>query len=136
MSEMPTPVNPVITPGVPSVETEGIMVGATDPIAMPNLPKAPDPVEEELKAPMTAAAPVPGSIGSAISVPSDQSTPQTPNNVAFNDPAMMQQTVKPAAASATTGKKSTKTLIMLCIVAGIVVVGLVVVLIMMSQGMI
>ena len=136
MSEMPTPVNPVITPGVTSVETEGIMVGATDPIAMPSLPKAPDPVEEELKAPMTAAAPVPGSIGSAISVPSEQPASATPNNVAFNDPAMAQMAQSASAPAAGKKKKDQKTLIILCLVAGIIVVGLVVVLIMMSQGMI
>ena len=50
----------------------GGMMGAIDPITMPDKPKAPDPVEEELKAPMVAAPPVPGSIGSAVSMPSDQ----------------------------------------------------------------
>lgn len=62
------------------------LLGATDPITMPAPPKAPDPVEEELKAPFRAAAPVPGSIGSAISMPGD---PNQVPNVAFNDPAMM-----------------------------------------------
>ncbi len=62
------------------------LLGATDPITMPAPPKAPDPVEEELKAPFRAAAPVPGSIGSAISMPGD---PNQIPNVAFNDPAMM-----------------------------------------------
>lgn len=63
------------------------LLGATDPITMPDGPKAPDPVEVELNAPFKAAAPVPGSIGSAISVPGDPNQ-QVPN-VAFNDPAMM-----------------------------------------------
>ena len=62
------------------------LLGATDPITMPDRPKAPDPVEMELNAPFKAAAPVPGSIGSAISMPGD---PNQVPNVAFNDPAMM-----------------------------------------------
>ena len=62
------------------------LLGATDPITMPTPPKAPDPVEAELNAPFKAAAPVPGSIGSAISMPGD---PNQVPNVAFNDPAMM-----------------------------------------------
>ncbi len=161
ISEMPTPVNPVINPGamagaavlgaeqnvaanvpvpnmgqniVPNVAAlaaDGIMVGATDPITMPNLPKAPDPVEQELSAPMTAAAPVPGSIGSAISVPATQAAPK---NVAFNDPAG--NSMANTAAPAKPGKKKMdqKSLIMLCIAAGIVVVALVITLIMTMNG--
>lgn len=139
-----------------TVTSEGIMVGATDPITIPNPPKAPDPVEEELKAPMTAAAPVPGSIGSAISVPTSQpvgaasgatgvtmdstsfangaNLGQMPN-VAFNDPAVAQQgqstSVAAQAIQPAKKKMDKKTLIMLCAVAGIVVVALVIVLIMM-----
>ena len=63
------------------------LLGATDPITMPAPPKAPDPIEEELKAPFKAAGPVPGSIGSAVSMPGDPN--QSPNNVGFNDPASM-----------------------------------------------
>ena len=68
---------PEIDPSLIEQDTIGmsssnVMVGATDPITMPNPPKAPDPIEEELKAPMTAAAPVPGSIGSAISMPAEK----------------------------------------------------------------
>lgn len=153
--QVPTPVNPVVNPGIgmnpnvampaidPSLvvmETPGnatganvadVMVGATDPITMPNLPKAPDPVEEELKAPMTAAAPVPGSIGSAISVPIDQ--PQTPN-VAFNDPAMQQNQSMSQKSTMPSTKKSKKTLILLCAIAGIAVVALAIVLIMTMNG--
>ena len=75
--EVPTPTNPVINPGGSasidaSVDTgtEVSALGATEPIMMPTPPKAPDPEEEELKAPLKPAEPVPGSIGSAISVPS------------------------------------------------------------------
>ena len=59
----PTPVNPVFQPS----GSNG--VAATDPITMPEPAPLTDPVEEELKAPMNAAAPVPGSIGSAVSGP-------------------------------------------------------------------
>lgn len=138
---MSTPqlVAPVFQPTAPVASpfaTEGIMVGATDPITMPNLPKAPDPVEEELKAPMTAAAPVPGSIGSAISMPAAEAAPQTPNSVAFNDPATASVKNSMAPMAADKKKKNQKTLIMLCIAAGIVVVMLVIVLIMIMNGMI
>lgn len=140
---MPTPVNPVINPGAPvapvapvaaDIVENNIMVGATDPITMPNLPKAPDPVEEELNAPMTAAAPVPGSIGSAISVPALEA--QAPNNVAFNDPAMAQASTPAVSAVPAPKKKDQKTLITLCILAGVVVVALAIVLVMVMNGMI
>lgn len=119
-----------------------VMVGATDPITMPNPPKAPDPIEEELKAPMTAAAPVPGSIGSAISVPAEgamppatEAAPQTPNNVAFNDPATVAAPTAPIeSAKGLSGKTNKKTLIALCVVAGVVVVILVILLIMVLNG--
>ena len=91
---------------------------------------------------MKAAGPVPGSIGSAISMPSDQSaTPemaagqpqmgQVPS-VAFNDPATQQgQPVQNMQAPTSGGKKKIdkKTLIMLCALAGVVVLALVIVLI-------
>lgn len=135
MPDIPEPVNPVYTPG------DNVMVGETDPITVPNPPKAPDPIEEELKAPMQAAAPVPGSIGSAISMPAaDGTSPisaaikpmseqQTPN-VAFNDPANAQG--QPAASVAPVAEKKKldkKSLIMLGAIGGIVVIALIVVLV-------
>lgn len=170
MPEMPTPVAPVVnptgaapeaptmpampampetpaTPVAPVFQPSGAnpMLGATDPITMPNPPKAPDPIEEELKAPMKAAGPVPGSIGSAISMPSEQ--PAAPEavaqmgqvpNVAFNDPAAAQgQPAQAAPVKAAKknpfGKLDKKSLIMLCAIAGIVVIALVVVLISMMN---
>lgn len=135
MPDIPEPVNPVYTPG------DNVMVGETDPITVPNPPKAPDPIEEELKAPMQAAAPVPGSIGSAISMPAaDGTSPisaaikpmseqQTPN-VAFNDPANAQgQPAAPAAPVAEKKKLDKKSLIMLGAIGGIVVIALIVVLV-------
>ena len=135
MPDIPEPVNPVYTPG------DNVMVGETDPITVPNPPKAPDPIEEELKAPMQAAAPVPGSIGSAISMPSADGaetvsaairpmSEQTPN-VAFNDPANPQgQPAAPAAPGAPAKKAmDKKTLIMLCALGGIIVIALVIVLV-------
>lgn len=128
--EIPTPVSPVFQPGNP-------MVGATDPITMPNPPKELDPIEEELKAPMKAAGPVPGSIGSAISMPSEQvpagAAPQMGPvpNVAFNDPATQQQLMPQGVPMSPAKKKmDKKTLIMLCALAGVVVVALAVVLVM------
>ena len=128
----PTPitVNPgqgAVNPAMNSmfVPNSGGLVGATDPITMPPPPKAPDPVEEELKAPFKAAGPVPGSIGSAISVPADAApAPEpghAPNNVSFNDPAMMNN---PIPATQEKKKVSKGTLIALAAVLGVTVIGL------------
>lgn len=64
------------TPGAASFDTTATSgtpnlngLPMTEPIMRPDLPPAPDPVKQELEAPMKAAAPVPGSIGSAVSVP-------------------------------------------------------------------
>ena len=115
----------------------------TDPIMMPEKPAAPDPIEEELKAPMKAAGPVPGSIGSAVSGPAsipnvDEMPPEgsfagqpmnpTPS-VAFNDPA-----VQPTSAQPAKKKTSKSTLIALITVAAIVVIALAVVLFMQMNG--
>lgn len=137
------PVNPVINPGgapvAPVFEPSG--VAATDPIMMPEPAKAPDPVEEELKAPMKAAAPVPGSIGSAVSGPAEGEAPvapvenpfsnegQTPN-VSFTDPATQPEGDNPMAPGAKPKAKMNKnTLILLIVVAAIVVIALVAVLV-------
>ncbi|MBQ6410287.1 hypothetical protein IJI18_03525 [Candidatus Saccharibacteria bacterium] len=110
------------------------------PIAVPEGPKPVDPVEEELKAPLKPAEPVPGSIGSAVSGPQDANAPQ---NVAFNDPANNPMTANTAPQAKKNSifdkltaktKMNKKTLIMLAVVAGIVVVLLVVVLVMVATG--
>ena len=100
-------------------------IGTTEPIMMPTTPKAPDPLEEELKAPIKAAEPVPGSIGSAISVPSANGanpTAKTPS-VAFNDPAMKNQmaVAKPAAK-----KQTSKTTWILLGVLAVAIIGVLV----------
>lgn len=151
------PVNPVINPTAPAsgapapvgnpAGTQADGLAATDPIMMPEPAPAPDPVEEELKAPMKAAEPAPGSIGSAVSGPmpvageggeapaanpfanNDKQTP----NVAFNDPA----TQPDAAANpmAPAKKKTSKTtLIALIIVAVMIVIALGAVLILQLMG--
>ena len=111
-SGMPEP--PVVTPSNPIIEPSGATpqppvnpivkptgLNVTDPIMMPEKPEAPDPIEEELKAPMKAAGPVPGSIGSAVSGPTDGGAAPAPAenpfandgikptpSVSFNDPAV------------------------------------------------
>ena len=98
-------------------------------------------VEEELKAPMKAAAPAPGSIGSAVSgpaggveseVPADNpfaaSTPASTPSVSFNDPAT--QPDQSAGASKPAPKVNKTTLIALIVVAAMVVIALGAVLIM------
>ena len=130
------PVNPIIQPG-------GQGLAATDPIMRPEPAPTPDPVEEELKAPMKAAEPVPGSIGSAVSGPAgtsaeasvEQAFPENTSdqvpNVAFNDPATQPQ----PSAGAETGTESAKkknnkiTLIVLIAIAAVVVIALIIVLI-------
>lgn len=108
------------------------LLGATDPLTMPAPPKAPDPVEVELNAPFKAAGPVPGSIGSAISMPGDPNQ-QVPN-VAFNDPAMMapnsSMMPKKKSWSARLGmdggkKMDKKTMIIIGAIAAVVVVAIV-----------
>ena len=135
MPDIPTPTAPVFQPGdvptpvAPVFQPGDVMIGATDPITMPNPPKEVDPIEEELNAPMKAAGPVPGSIGSAISMTTDGTTTGQTPNVAFNDPAMAQNnTAKPKVALGKSLDK--KTLIILCAIAGVVVLALAVVLIM------
>lgn len=159
------PVNPVVTPGAnmatkanvgatmpmnqmfqPQPATQADVFDETTAIAVPEGPKPPDPVEEELKAPLKAAGPVPGSIGSAVSMPpADGSQPQ---NNGVNE-QMMANGINPMAANANApaGKKpnifdkltaktkmNKNTLIILSVVAGLVVVALVVVLIMVATG--
>ncbi len=126
------PVNPVFQPG-----NHGI--SATDPIMMPEPAKAVDPIEEELKAPMKAAAPAPGSIGSAVSGPKNGSTDTgaasdlfntSPSdhtrNVSFNDPAT--QPDNPQGSKTPKGKTNKTTLIALTVVFVIIAIVLVVVL--------
>lgn len=130
------PINPV--PANPVFKPTGVGVAATDPIMMPEQPKAPDPIEEELKAPMKAAAPAPGSIGSAVSGPTEMpaaepapaapnpfTQPQTPN-VSFTDPATQPEmnTMQPAGAQPVKKKSSKTTLIALIIVALMVIIAL------------
>ena len=145
------PVNPVINPTGQGVSnpvfqpTSG--VSATDPIMMPEAPTPPDPIEEELKAPMKAADPVPGSIGSAISGPTGgnggempvgnifTNEPDNTPNVSFNDPAMQQDNVMPVSTGTSTAQKSNKTtLIILIAVASVIVIALAVILIMQLMG--
>lgn len=159
------PVNPVVAPGATPAAAPmagGTMsmnqmfqtqpggsagvIDETTAIAVPEGPKPPDPVEEELKAPLKAAQPVPGSIGSAVSVPPAGGQPQ---NVAFNDPANAATNNPMAAAqpNAPAAKKpgfldkmmaktkmSKNTLILLAVVAGLVVVVLIAVLVMVATG--
>ena len=125
----------------------------TEPIMRPDLPPAPDPVKQELEAPMKAAAPVPGSIGSAVSVPEGGEAPapgadaqfgpsaggSTPS-VSFDDPAAQNAPQQPGAPATKEKKKMSfnldfkkmnkGTLIALIVVAVMIVIGLAAVLIM------
>ncbi len=142
------PEPPVVTPGNPAAvnpvfqpETGGL--AATDPIMKPEAPTPPDPVEEELKAPMKAAGPVPGSIGSAVSGPQDGAASEAPApadnpfatppaeqtpSVSFSDPAT--EAKGGASAAGKPAKNKKMVLIILIVVAGMVVIALAAVLIM------
>lgn len=149
---MQNPVNPIINPGStpnivnPIIQPGGNGLAATDPIMRPEPAPTPDPVEEELKAPMKANAPVPGSIGSAVSGPADggdnsmiggQATNPFANNmqdratsVSFNDPAM-QMGNEVGGAKKTMSMKDKKLLIALIAVMAVIVIVLVVFLVVL-----
>ncbi|MBO7131645.1 hypothetical protein J6V85_00025 [Candidatus Saccharibacteria bacterium] len=152
----PTPVNPVIKPGVksaiptnPVFQPESVEIPPTDPIMTPEPAKAPDPIEEELKAPMKAAGPVPGSIGSAVSGPAGDAAPaevpmgenpfdnipkERPQNVSFNDPAVDPNAAQGGAMNPAKKPMDKKTLYILIGVVAVIVVVLVVILIMQLTG--
>lgn len=129
------PVNPVapanpVMPGQAPINTifqptNNNGMAPTAPLTQPEPAPAPDPIEEELKSPMKAAAPAPGSIGSAISGPEvndvEMKDVMGANDVAKN----MNKVVKPAKQGA-----SKNTLILIAIVGGLVVIALVVYLLM------
>lgn len=115
-----------------------INISATDPITQPEPAPAPDPVEEALKAPFQAAGPVPGSIGSAVSMPSDSDSQSAPaQSVPFNDPAAapsLEQATQSVSSKPAKKKTSRGALIALCIIAIILIAGLGVVLYMSMTG--
>lgn len=152
----PKPVNPVINPGVgasgvpgadmknPVIQPGGQGLAATDPIMMPEPAPAPDPIEEELKAPMKANDPVPGSIGSAVSGPAaSEPNPVAENpfmagmqdkatNVSFNDPAMQPDGAQPSMDSKPKKKTNKATLIAL-IVVFVLIIGVLAVFLVMQM---
>lgn len=142
------PAAPVV-PGTPTMSMNqmfqpqpGAQAGVLDdttPIAVPEGPKPVDPVEEELKAPLKAAAPVPGSIGSAVSGPADANAPTSVMPASGENPMTANTTPQAKKGSifdklTAKTKMSKNTLILLAVVAGIVVVLLVVVLVMVATG--
>ena len=123
---------------------QGGVLDETTAISVPEGPKPVDPVEEELKAPLKAAAPAPGSIGSAVSGPADANAP---TGVPFNDPAQAGAENPMTANAAPQAKKnsildklmaktkmSKKSLILLAVVAGLIIVLLIGVLVMVATG--
>ena len=123
---------------------QGGVLDETTAISVPEGPKPVDPVEEELKAPLKAAAPAPGSIGSAVSGPADANAP---TGVPFNDPAQAGAENPMTANTAPQAKKnsildklmaktkmSKKSLILLAVVAGLIIVLLIGVLVMVATG--
>ena len=135
-------------------------IAATEPITEREpLPK-PDPVAEALKAPIKPAAPVPGSIGSAVSVPAETPAPEskapevdvtstdpvtvdTPNVSEKTESSDSHGAQKPEAKSVSFDspiemnmtspqkKSNKKTMIILVIIGAIVIVALVIILIIM-----
>lgn len=138
-------------PGSPVQPVAGFNNGlsATDPLTMPEGPKAPDPIEEELKMPLKAAGPVPGSIGSSVSMTTDGQieSAQKSNNpfanfgakketpsVAFNDPAAQATAPMTANAAKPAKKKTSKTsMILIGVLGAVIIIALVVVLVMQMK---
>lgn len=127
---------PAISPdflNMDAYQAAGVGLSDTAPLTRPEMPKTPDPVEEELKMPLKPAEPVPGSIGSAVSGPATR----TPS-VAFNDPAMAEDMAKTnlpdKKSKKSSGKMNKTTLILLCVVGGLVIVALIAVLVMQLNG--
>ena len=114
------------------------MFDETTAISVPEGPKPPDPVEEELKAPIKAAAPVPGSIGSSVSMPpADGAQPINPGAngqmmANANSPAGKQPNILDKLMAKT--KMSKSTLLLVSVVAGLIVLVLLVVLILLATG--
>jgi len=156
------PANPVVTPAAPGAapaaapaptmsmnqmfapqpqDPTSAVFDESTAIAKPEGPKAPDPVEEELKAPLKAAAPAPGSIGSAVSVPPEggAAPAEIPTDANGENP------MTAGAADITKKnsfldklmvktKMSKKALIASCAVAGVIVLLLVIILFMLATG--
>lgn len=103
----------------PSQPIAAPTIEATDPITMPDPLPEPDPVEEALKQPIKPADPVPGSIGSAVSMPPVSATPDM---APVAEPTMPTNPMMTAPAPA---KKSSKaTIILLAILAAVIILGL------------
>lgn len=125
----------------PQANANANVFDETTAISVPEGPKAPDPVEEELKAPLKAAGPVPGSIGSAVSMPSDGANNSNVDNPVQGGENPMTANAAPQAKKNSIfdklmakTKMSKNTLIILAAVAGVVTIGLIVVLIMVATG--
>ena len=120
--------------------TPNVRIGATEPLTTPDPIPEPDPVEEALRAPIKPAAPVPGSIGSAVSVPVDIPTEDTNSgdespfiqDVDPNTPFVQDAT--PVVAKKTKEEKSNLILTILIAISAIVLVVLAVILIMQLTG--
>ena len=123
------PVNPIM-PGQAPINTifqptNNNGMAPTAPLTQPEPAPAPDPIEEELKSPMKAAAPAPGSIGSAVSGP-EVNDADAKDTMGANDAMKsMNKVVKPAKQGV-----SKNTLILIAIVGGLVAIALVVYLLM------
>ena len=149
----PTPVAPAPAPAVPGAPAQMSMnqmfqpqpgnqpgvLDETTAISVPEGPKPVDPVEEELKAPLKAAAPAPGSIGSAVSGPQDPNAPApavpagTENPMTANAAPEVKKNSLMNKLMAKT-KMSKQTLILLACVAGLIVALLIGVLVMVATG--
>ena len=91
----PSSVSSFFTPETPSFSNGGI-IAATEPIIEPDPIPEPDPEEVELNSPFQAAAPVPGSIGSAVSVPKEAPAPASEETPApAPEPAVENTDVNP-----------------------------------------
>ena len=121
-------------------------IAATEPLTEPDPLPEPDPVEEALKAPIKAAEPVPGSIGSAVSVPFGQEIPMgtsvaptQSNNVAFESTSSTSFSSDPMGGSQPQKAKNSlsdnkKLLMIIGIGAVAVIIAIIVVIMILGSG--
>lgn len=108
-------------------------IAATEPLTEPEPAPQPDPIEEALKAPIKAAEPVPGSIGSAVSVPFEQGASVAPtqmNNVAFNANTTTSFSSNPAGVQPQKPADNKK-LLMIIGIGAIAIIAVIIIMIMM-----
>ncbi len=137
--DVPTPTHPIINPvsqgGFNSDLGGSRSAAVADRVLGAESVSTTQGAENDPDTPLKAAAPVPGSIGSAISGPAEEilegiEEPTHTNSVSFNDPANSIEESHESATSTSPKKASRISLIALIIVAIMVIIALIAVLVL------